>query len=49
MERELDRKGIHMPRLRAQFVLFDGFDPLDAIAPFAELPGTHATGERTSA
>lgn len=23
-----------MPRLRAQFLLFDGFDPLDVIAPF---------------
>jgi transcriptional regulator GlxA family with amidase domain len=26
-----------MPQLRAQFVLFDGFDPLDVIAPFEAL------------
>lgn len=26
-----------MPKLRAQFVLFDGFDPLDVIAPFEVL------------
>ncbi len=26
-----------MPQLRAQFVLFDGFDPLDVIAPFEVL------------
>ncbi|MER7588900.1 DJ-1/PfpI family protein [Micromonospora sp. NPDC127501] len=26
-----------MPRLHAQFVLFDGFDPLDVIAPFEVL------------
>ncbi|MGP3534140.1 DJ-1/PfpI family protein [Microbacterium sp. RD1] len=26
-----------MPQLRAQFVLFDGFDPLDVVAPFEAL------------
>ena len=26
-----------MPQLRAQFVLFHGFDPLDVIAPFEVL------------
>lgn len=26
-----------MPHPRAQFVLFDGFDPLDAVAPYEVL------------
>ncbi|MGQ5260956.1 hypothetical protein ACTWLT_09395 [Micromonospora sp. ZYX-F-536] len=26
-----------MPQLHAQFVLFDGFDPLDVVAPFEVL------------
>lgn len=34
-----------MPTLRAQFVLFDGFDPLDVIAPFEVLfAGSAALG-----
>jgi transcriptional regulator GlxA family with amidase domain len=31
------RERITMPHPRAQFVLFDGFDPLDAVAPYEVL------------
>jgi transcriptional regulator GlxA family with amidase domain len=37
MEWSVHRKGSSMPQLRAQFVLFDGFDPLDVVAPFEVL------------
>lgn len=38
-------KGLPMPTLRAQFVLFDGFDLLDVIAPFEVLSaGSAALG-----